>query len=475
MEENLNLNDKKTDTDKLEGLTHTEKRMATEKLSTLVLKYSIPTIISMLVSGLYNVIDRFWVGKIPDIGANALAGIGVCMPLMNVAIAFSMLVGIGAASRMSISIGARDKEGAEKILGNALIMITFFGIVLTILGLIFLEPLLRITGATDSILPYALDYMQIVVAGSLSAYLTFSINHPIRAMGNSKRFAFTQIVGAVTNIVLDPLFILVFKMGIRGAAYATVIAQLVSCVLVFSFYFSKKSDYKFRLKNLKIDGKVAMAIISIGISPFLMQIAGSLISTILNRSLIHYGALELGNGDIAIGAMTAISSLFMLLFMPILGINQGVQPIIGFNFGAKNYMRVRDSYLWSTVYSVIICVIGFILIQFFAGEAVKLFNDEAMLVEVGSKGLRLYTSSLPIIGFLVPTTNFFQAIGRANISIILNLLRQVFLLIPAILVIPMIFGLNGVFLAMPFADYIICIICAIFIIREFKLLKVNLA
>ncbi len=455
----------------LEGLNATEYRMATEKLSVLVIKYSIPTILSMVVSALYNVIDRFWVGKMEGIGANALAGIGICMPIMNVIMGCSMLVGIGSASRISISLGERDRDTADKILGNAFSLATIIAVLFTVIGMLTLRPFLSIVGATSATMPYAVDYMSIIMLGSIAGFYGFALNHPIRAAGNAKRFAITQIIGAVVNIVLDPIFIFVLGLGIRGAAIATVIGQLVSAIWVFAYYSKPDSLLKLRLKNLKIDSKIAFSIFSIGVSPFLMQVAASFISAISNRSLLHYGQIELGNGDLAISAMTIISSIFMLLFMPVLGINQGVQPIIGFNFGARNYVRVRDALKWAIIYSVGLCVIGFTATEIFAKQMVLIFNNEPELVALGVKGARIFLIAIPLIGFQVPSTNFFQAIGRAKIAIFLSLLRQVILLVPAYIILPYFFGLTGVFFAGPFSEIGTATLTVFLLIREFKRLK----
>ncbi len=453
--------------------TNLENRMATEKLSLLVIKLSIPTIISMVVSALYNVVDRFWIGKMEGIGASALAGIGICMPIMNIIMGFSMLVAIGAASRISISLGEREQQFAEKVLGNAFTLTILFAAFSTIGGLLTLKPLLLLVGATENSLPYAIDYMSIILIGSTFAFLSFSMNHPIRAAGNSVRFATTQIIGTVVNIILDPILIFGFNMGIKGAAWATIIAQLVTCVWIFAYFFGKKSVIKFKFKNLKPDFAVVASIFSIGLSPFLMQVAASFISAIANRTLQYYGELEIGSGDMAISSMTIVMSLFVLLFMPILGINQGVQPIIGFNFGAKNYERVRDAFKWSVIYSIAMCTAGFLVVEMFAPQMILIFNDDPSLVSLGAKGARIFLASMPLLGFLVPATNFFQAIGRAKISIILSLLRQVIVLVPAYFILPKLLGLNGAFMANPLSDIISTVVAFVYIIKEFKLLKIR--
>lgn len=451
-----------------------EERMANEKISKLVLSFSIPTIIGMLVNAVYNIVDRFWVGKMAGIGTSALTGLGLCMPVMNIVFGCTMLVGIGAAANISISIGKRDKEAAERILGNTLSLIVLIACITTIIGLIFAEQILLLVGADSETLPYALPYLRIILAGSIFQMVSFAMNHPIRAMGNPKRFASTQLLGGITNIILDPLLIFTFKMGIEGAALATIIAQLVSAIWVMSYHFSDKSTLKLRLKNLKPKLATVIVIFSIGFSPFIMQVANSFVSVVINLSLKHYGAISLGNGNIAIGAMTVIGSVSTIFFMPIFGINQGTQPIIGYNYGAGDYTRLKDAFKWGMIYSVIIMTVGFVVIELFAPYLVIAFNNDEQLVSAGALGMRIFLCAMPLLGFQIPSTNFFTAIGRANIAIFLSLLRQVLLLIPLYLILPLFFGLTGVWIAAPVSDIIATIASWILIEREFKRLRVSM-
>ncbi len=457
-------------------LNPAERRMAEEKVSRLLLKYSLPTIIGMLVNSLYNTVDRIWVGKIPDVGTEALSGIGLCMPLMNVIMGLSMLVGIGAAACISIRLGRRDHEGAEQILGNALSLIAIIGVAVTILGVVFAQPLLEMIGARDLTMPHALPYMRIIFGGCLFNMMAFALNHPIRATGDPVRFARTQLVGGITNAILDPIFIFVFDMGIAGAAVATVISQAVSLVMVLQHYISPKAVLRFKRSCLRPRWSTAAAIFAIGLSPFLMQIAGSVVTIVVNRSLVRYGDIAFGanGGDIAIGAMTVISSIAMLFMMPVFGINQGAQPIIGFNYGAGNVKRVRDALKWSVIYAMIITAIGFVAVELFAEQLVVLFNPDPLLIEIGARGMRIFLSMFIIVGLQVPMSNFFQAIGRAKISIVLSLLRQVILLIPAYLILPLIFGFSGIWYAGPMADVIAGIVTCAFVVRELKHMRLGI-
>ncbi len=456
-------------------LNPAENMMATAKLSKLILRYSLPTIIGMLVNSLYNTVDRIWVGKIPDVGTAALTGIGLCAPIMNVILGLSMLVGIGAAANISICLGRKDREKAEKILGNCLSLILIISAAFSVLALIFAEDILLLIGARESTLPFALPYIRVILAGAVFNMTAFAMNHPIRATGNPGLFARTQLVGGIANTILDPIFIFVFKMGITGAAVATIISQAISLALVMYHHFSPGAVLRIRLKNLRIRWDITLTIFAIGVSPFLMQVMGSLIAVIANRSLMHYGDIAYGSGggDIAIGAMTAITSVSMLFLMPVFGVNQGSQPIIGYNYGAKNYGRVREAAKWSIIYPMVFTAVGFIIIELFAEPLIYVFNTDETLVKIGAVGMRIFLSMFILVGFQVPSSNFFQAIGRAKISVFLSLLRQVILLIPAYLILPLFFGLTGVWMAGPLADFFAAAITAAFIAREMRILKIE--
>jgi len=302
----------------IKELTPQEKMLATKGIPRLVLTYSIPAIIGMLVNALYVVVDRFFVGQIPDVGADALTGIGLAAPVINMVGAFALLVGIGTAANISIRLGNRDKEGAERVLGNAFVLNIAFPIVLAAIGLIFLEPILIAGGATEATLPFALEYSRIIMAGCAVMFLSFALNHPIRAMGNPKRFASSLLIGSISNMILSPIFILWLEMGITGAAISTLIAQSISALWVLSYYFTKIGGapvITIKLNNMRLNAKIILSIFAIGISPFSMQLLASGINIIANRTLLHYGNLEFGSGDHAVGAFTVIISVSMLFIM----------------------------------------------------------------------------------------------------------------------------------------------------------------
>ncbi len=451
-----------------------EYEMSNHDPKRLIVKYSLPPIIGMLINSLYNTVDRFWVGRIHGIGQASLAGIGLTAPIMNVILGLSMLIGIGAATSISIRLGRSDKDGAEQVVGNAVSYILIIAAAFTIIGLSFMRQILTAIGTTTETMPYALSYLRIIVLGSVFGMSSFAVNHTIRATGNSARFAMTQMVGGICNMILDPIFIFVFDMGIAGAAIATIISQALSTTLVFSYYFGKKTPLRLHIRNLKPRLDILKDITSIGVSPFIMQIMGSLIMIVVNRSMHYYGEKEFGPGGgvTAISAMTIILSISMLIYMPVFGINQGTQPIIGFNYGRGDYVRLRASYKWSVIYSMVIMTFGFIMIQLFAPQLISIFNSEdPFLIQTGSIGMRVHLCMLPLVGFMIPTTNFFQAIGRAKISILLNLLRQVIILIPIYLLLPLLLGFSGLWFAGPIADFISTLITAAFIRREFSILS----
>lgn len=440
-----------------------EKRLANENVLSLLISFSIPAIIGMLVNSLYNIVDRIYIGKMKDVGQYALTGVGLNFPIMTVIMAFSMLAGLGAAATISIKLGERKKEDAERILGNTFVLAVIFSVVLTIVGLLSVDKLLLLFGASENTFSYAKDYIIIILLGTIFNVVAFSMNHTIRAEGNPRRAASTMLIGAITNTVLDPIFIFTFNMGVKGAALATIISQAVSAVWVLGYFLKGKSSLKLKAKNLKLDIDVTKHIFSIGMSPFSMQIAASVVSITANKALMTYG------GDLAIGAMTVINSISTLFLMPIFGLNQGYQPIVGFNYGAKSYKRVKDTYKYAVIAATCVVVVGFIVVQAFAPLLIKLFNSDPELVAIGSRGIRIYLFMLPVVGFQIISTNYFQSIGKAKISMFFSLLRQVILLIPLYIILPKIFGtVTSIWFAGPVSDGISALLTAFFIVRELR-------
>lgn len=430
-----------------------------EKIWKLLLKYSIPAIIGMMVNALYNVVDRMYIGRL---GHLAMTGIGLNLPFMTMLLAFGMLVGIGSAAIISIRLGQNRKDEAEKILGNAVtLLFIIFSIIMT-LSYIFKTDLLYIFGASSETIGYADDYITIILAGALFQGLGFGINNIIRAEGNPKIAMYTMLIGAIINIILDPIFIFTLNMGIKGAALATIISQFASMVWVLHHFLSDKSIIKFKVSNLKLELRIIKNIFAIGMSPFFMQMAASMVTIISNN------ALKTTGGDIAIGAMTVINAITIFFLMPIFGINQGSQPIIGFNYGAGEYKRVKSTLKFAVVGATIIATFGFILTQFFTESLIKIFNNDKELINVTTQGMRIFLSMLPIIGFQIVSSNYFQAVGKAPKAMFLSLLRQVIVLIPLLIILPKYLGLKGVWIAGPIADFTASIVTAIFLYNELK-------
>lgn len=439
------------------------KQLGEEKVGTLLFKFSLPAIVGMLVNALYNMVDRVFIGR--GVGALAISGLAVGFPLSIINMAFGMLIGIGSSTMISIKLGEKKKDEAERILGNALVLIILISICLSIVGLIFLDDILKIFGASQETLPYARDYMKYIMAGALLQNIGFGMNNIIRAEGNPKIAMATMLIGAIINTILDPIFIFVFKMGIKGAAIATIFAQTVSSIWVLYYFFSGKSTLKIKRENLSLHKGTIKTIMSIGISPFSMQIAASLVTTILNKNLLTYG------GDLAVGAMGIINSISMLFFMPMFGINQGMQPIIGYNYGAKQYKRVRKTLKLAIMASVTIATIGFIVVEVFPTALIKIFNSDEQLVSIGTHGIRIFLSLLPIIGFQVVSSNYFQAVGKAKIAIFLSLSRQFIFLIPMLIILPLMFGLNGVWIVGPVSDILAALVTMFFLYKDMNQLR----
>lgn len=435
-----------------------------EPVGKLLLKFSIPAIVGMMVNALYNVVDRIYIGRL---GPLAMTGIGLSLPFMTLLMAFGMLVGIGAGARISIRLGENNQREAEHILGNALMLLILIMGAAMVLGLAFKTPLLYLFGASEATIWYADQYITIILMGAIFQGLGFGLNNVIRAEGSPQIAMYTMLLGAFANIVLDPIFIFVLGFGIRGAAIATVISQVISMTWVLHHFTSGKSKITLHRANLKLDGRIVLSILSIGMSPFFMQVAASVVTIVSNNALKTHG------GDIAIGAMTVVNAIAIFFLMPIFGINQGSQPIIGFNYGAKQYKRVTKALTLAISAATGICLLGFVLTQFFTVPMIKLFNSDPELIEVAKSGMRLFLMMLPLIGFQIVSSNYFQAVGKAPKSMFLSLLRQVIVLIPMLLILPNIggLGLRGVWLSGPIADFTASVVTALFLLSELKLLK----
>ena len=449
---------------KEERLMKDQKLLGEESELKLLIKYSVPAIIGMLVNALYNIVDRIFIGHIPGVGPMAITGVGITMPIMSILLGFGMLIGIGATANISIKFGQNKRKDAEKILGNSVVLITIISLVLTIIGIVFANSILHLFGASEATIFYAKEYINVILLGTIFNLMSFSLYSTIRADGNPKMSAAVMVLGCIINVILDAVFIFVFNLGIKGAALATVISQIVTTLIMLYYYTLGGSNLKLKLETLKLDWGLVKIVLAIGVAPFSMQMAASVVQVIANNALRMYG------GDLAIGAMAAISSIAMIFLMPIFGINQGSQPIIGYNYGAKKYERAQKTVKLAMIAATTILVLGGILIQAFPALVISMFNSDPKLLEIGVPGLRIYLFMMPIIGISIIGSNYFQSIGKAKLATFLSLLRQVILLIPLTLILPKIagLGLTGVWLAGTLSDFLSTIITGLFIIKEFK-------
>nr|WP_294571393.1 MATE family efflux transporter [uncultured Romboutsia sp.] len=436
-----------------------------EKIWRLIIKYSVPAILAMMVTSLYNTVDRAFIGSMKDVGALAISGLGVTMPILTILGAFCVGLAVGGSTNIAIKLGEGNKEEAEKALGNTIAIELLVGIVMMSISIFFLEDILYIFGASNDTIKYSMDYMSVIMYGTWFNLPGFAMNSAIRADGNPKFASKMMIIACLFNLILDPIFIFGFGMGIKGAALGTVICQLVICLWSGYYFTFGKSNLKLKLKNIKIESKIIKGILVIAITPFCMELASGFIHLITNKVLKVYG------GDLAIGAMTAITSINLLFLMPVYGISQGMQTIIAYNYGAKQFERAKKALLIGIVAATIVLSFGIFAILLFPKLFIGIFTKDAILTDLALNGIYIYSLTLPAIGICILGTVYFQSIGSAKKSIVLSLLRQVIVFIPLILVVPKYFGLNGVWAAQPLADVVSMIIIGLFLIKEFKYCK----
>ena len=446
-------------------------QMATAPVWSLIIKLSIPAILAQIVNLLYNVVDRVYIGHMEDVGTIALTGVGLCVPVITLISAFTMLVAQGGAPRAAIEMGKGDIKKAEKILGNCFVLLFFFAIVLTILFMAFGEKLLMVFGASEETIIYALPYLQIYSAGSVFVMISLGLNMFITTQGFTKISMATVLIGAICNIILDPIFIFAFDMGVRGAAVATIISQAVSAIWVLCFLLGKRTKLKIRKENLLPSAKILLPVFALGISPFIMNATEAVINVAFNSSLQKYG------GDIAVGAMTICTTVFQMAWVPAQGIGQGAQPIISYNYGAKNADRVKQAFkAFLTICFSYVFVFG-MAIELFPQFFIGIFNDNPELVETATWTIRLYGCAMVFFGIQMAVQQTFIALGKAKASLFIACLRKVILLVPLIYILPNFFEnkVFAVFLAEPVSDAISIITASVvffFVFRkEMKNLK----
>ena len=437
--------------------------LGTKPVGKLLMQYAIPAIIAMTASSLYNMVDSIFIGQ--GVGPLAISGLAITFPLMNLSAAFGAAVGVGASTFISVKLGQKDYDTAKHILGNTMTLNLIMGLGVGLVCLLFLDPILRFFGASDQTIPYARDYMVIILLGNVITHMYFGLNAVLRAAGKPKHAMSATIFTVVLNTLLDPLFIYTFGLGIKGAAYATVLAQ--SLALIWQLYtFSRPKELlHFKRGTFRLQSSIIRNIIAIGLSPFSMNVCACIVVILINNSMVHYGS------DLAVGAYGIANKVAFIFVMINMGVNQGMQPIAGYNYGAMRYDRLMKVVKYSIIAATAIMTTGFIIAMTIPGTCARLFTTDPTLIDLSAKGIRYIMVAFPVVGYQMVVSNFFQSIGKAKISIVLSLSRQLLILLPLLLVLPTMFGINGVWVSMPVSDTLSAFMAAwimIVYMRKFK-------
>ncbi|MBD9179314.1 MAG: MATE family efflux transporter [Odoribacter splanchnicus] len=419
--------------------------LGSENIRKLLMRYAIPAIVAMTAASLYNMMDSIFIGH--GVGSLGIAGLAVTFPFINLAAAFGSLVGVGASAVVSMKMGQKDLKSAEAVLGNVILMNIVIGSLFMAICLIFLNPILYFFGASEATLPYARDYMKIILYGNIITHVYMGLNEVMRASGYPQRAMAATLFAVAINGVLNALFIFVFDMGIQGAALGTIVAQLLALIGVIFHFCSSKSFIRFKRGIFHIKRHIIGAMLAIGLAPFLMNLCSCLVVLLINNGLKTLG------GDMYVGAFGIINRISFLFFMIVMGFNQGMQPIVGYNFGAKQYDRVIRTLKYTIFCAVGTTTLGFLLCQLFPRTIIYMFTTDADLINISEHGLRLIVAMLPIVGFQMVTTSFFQSIGMAKKAIFLSLTRQLIFLVPCLMILPQIWGTNGIWGSIPVADF----------------------
>ncbi len=436
--------------------------LGTEKIGKLLRQYAVPGIIAQTAASLYNMVDSIYIGHIPGVGSAAISGLAVTFPLMNLSIAMGTLVGVGAMTLISVLLGQRNYGAAQKVLSNVLTLNVIIGIIFTAVTLPLLNPILRFFGASDATLPFARDYMTIILAGNVFTHLYHGFNGLIRSSGHPKVAMGLTLFTVFSNAILDPIFIFVLGMGIRGAALATILCQLVALVYTLRFLSDKRRLLHFTRPLFQLDWRIAKQSLAIGVGPFLMNVAACLVALFINQQLGKYG------GDMAIGSYGILNRLTMLFVMVNMGFCQGLQPIAGYNYGARQYTRVREIFVLTAKWAVLVTTLCFLMSELIPRQAVSLFTNDPQLIDLASRGLRIMNCAFALVGFGMVTGNFFQCLGMVRKSIFLSLSRQLLFLLPLIYTLPLWLQETGVWISFPISDTMNVIISAIMIVRLFR-------
>ncbi|MDR2884547.1 MAG: MATE family efflux transporter [Deferribacteraceae bacterium] len=436
--------------------------LGTAPIGKLLFRYSVPAIISMIVNALYNFVDRIFIGNIEGIGALAITGVGISIPILLILVAFAVGIAIGAATNISLKLGQGKRDEAEAIMGNAAMLSVAIGVILTIIYFCARDSILGFFGATSASLQYAGEYTDMLMVGATHWMLMFTLSAIIRADGNPRKSAMVLIVGCLINVPLDWIFIFELDMGIRGAALATVIAEFVGVVICILHFAQRRSNLVFRMAALKPKWELIKVICAIGVTPFTTNLSMSAAALVYNHSLKEYG------GDLAIGALTTISSILMVFVMIIFGLMQGMQPIVGYNYGAKNFDRAKRAFLMTVSGAVAVMSVGLVIMQLFPEFCVSLFNKDPELMALTVDGIHRYAVTMPIAAIMMVGSNYIMAIGRAKLSLSLSLLRQIGIQIPILLILPQFLGLSGVWIANPVSDIVVATVVVVALTFEFR-------
>lgn len=441
----------------------TPTALGIESIGKLLMQYAVPAIIAMTASSLYNMVDSIFIGN--GVGAMAISGLALTFPLMNLAAAFGSLVGVGAATLISVKLGQKDYDTAQRVLGNVLVLNILFGLGFTLAVYPFLDPILYFFGGSDQTVGYARDYMEIILLGNTITHIYLGLNAVLRSAGHPQKAMYATIATVVVNTILDPIFIYGFDWGIRGAAIATITAQILALIWQFKLFSNKDELLHFHKGIFRLKRKIVFDSLAIGMSPFLMNMAACFIVIVVNQGLKKYG------GDLAIGAFGIVNRLVFIVVMIVMGFNQGMQPIAGYNFGARQYQRVNKVLKLTIIYATAVTTFGFLVGMLIPEFTVSIFTSDAELVALSAKGLRITVIFFPIIGFQMVTSNFFQSIGMAGKAIFLSLSRQLLILLPCLLILPRFYGEWGVWYSMPVSDILASLIAATMLIAQFRKFK----
>ena len=441
----------------------TPTALGTESIGKLLMQYAVPAIIAMTASSLYNMVDSIFIGH--GVGTMALSALALTFPLMNLGAAFGALVGVGAATLISVKLGQKDYDTAQRVLGNVFVLNILLGLAFTVIVFPFLNPILYFFGGSDETVEYARQFMEIILLGNVVTHLYLGLNAVLRASGHPKQAMYATIATVAINTILAPIFIFMFDWGIRGAAIATVSAQVIALLWQLKQFNNANELLHFRRGIFRLKRKIVFDSLAIGMSPFLMNLAACLIVILINQGLKKYG------GDLAIGAFGIVNRLVFIVVMIVMGLNQGMQPIAGYNFGAKLYDRVNKVLKLTIIYATCVTTFGFLVGMLAPNLVVGIFTSDAELTELSATGLRITVMFFPIIGFQMVTPNFFQSIGMAGKAIFLSLTRQMLILLPCLLILPHFFGVAGVWYSMPVSDLLASLIALVMLVYQFRKFK----